>query len=575
MLRRVPGRKSDRMAACLCGAFVLACAGAVWAQSENPPPTDTVARSPTGEPLPQATDGLKRMPADAFRPAPEFGVRYRTLFRGTGAPYTDEIRPVHLEASAAVDNVEARVHLGLPNFRGRFPLLDRGFAPEDADIKIGPVYFKLHALSAGVLGSDNVNHEEKDPEADVISIVRVGGTLTAQLTEGVRIATSGSFVWLPTKGQFGVSGYGLFAPYTLGLEGIPALESEVSWDTMIAGWNVLFADDFRLSLGRFSTTDRDDVELFEGGQFDQSDTAGRYSFRSPRPRMKHDRFQREDTDVNISYLSNVVSVTTERLAPGPVRLKVRAYHEDLWYNQGNRGGPSLRDSEDFVRSRNGLTFHALSERDNLRFNPFLFGRVTETDRSEGFNEEIRLGLSGPITDQLHLSANAGLFHRDESGSTRFVWGVQLRHLAGPYTRESIIAGANYGEFTEEFTTHFTYRLRQVIGPKNVAEAYISLANVEDLRDGSLSRDELRTGVRDSWYVGPRTTLRGALLYSMLTHGSELAARETYALQLELNYHFTDTFFSRLLLEHRTRHSDTDGQSYDENLFFLTLTKHFD
>jgi hypothetical protein len=62
---------------------------------------------------------------------------------------------------------------------------------------------------------------------------------------------------------------------------------------------------------------------------------------------------------------------------------------------------------------------------------------------------------------------------------------------------------------------------------------------------------------------------------MLTHGSELAARETYALQLELNYHFTDTFFSRLLLEHRTRHSDTDGQSYDENLFFLTLTKHFD
>ena len=353
---------------------------------------------------------------------------------------------------------------------------------------------------------------------------------------------------------------------------------------MVAGWNVLFSDEFRLSLGRFSESSRDDFALFDGGQFDQADTAGRYTFRSPRPKRQHTRFQGDNTDVNISYFSNVMSVTTERLLPGPVRLKIRAYHEDLWYNQGGRGQASLRGSSggssnnpnDYLaRTRDGLTFLAISERDNLRFNPYVLGRATETDRSNGLNEEIRLGLSGPITDQLHLSANAGVFRREASGANRFVWGLELRHLAGPYTRESIIAGANYGDFTEELTTHYTYRVRQVIGPKNLAEAFVTLANIEDLRDGTRSRDEIRTGVRDTWYLGPRTTLRGAALYSMLTHASGLGARETYTLRLELDYHFTDTFFSRLLIEHHTRQSDSGGTNYDENLIFLSLTKYFD
>ena len=168
-----------------------------------------------------------------------------------------------------------------------------------------------------------------------------------------------------------------------------------------------------------------------------------------------------------------------------------------------------------------------------------------------------------------------MFHREASGANRFVWRFELQHLAGPYTRESIIAGANYGDFTEELTTHYTYRVRQVIGPKNIASAFVTLANVEDLRDGTRSRDEIRTGVRDTWYLGPRTTLHGSALYSMLTHASSLGTRETYTLRLELHYRFTDTFVSRALLEHHTRQSDSGGTNYDENIIFLSLTKYFD
>src|SRR4051812_45341743 len=98
MPSRAPGRKFDRLAASLCGALALVYAEPVDAQS--PESTDTVARSATGEPLPQATDGLRRMPVDAFRTEPDFGVRYRSIFRDTGAPYINEIRPVHIEPTA-------------------------------------------------------------------------------------------------------------------------------------------------------------------------------------------------------------------------------------------------------------------------------------------------------------------------------------------------------------------------------------------------------------------------------------------------------------------------------------------
>ena len=178
----------------------------------------------------------------------------------------------------------------------------------------------------------------------------------------LRFATSGNFVYLPFENKFGIAGFGAIVPFTVGLEGIPAAQGQITWDTMIAGWNVLFADEFRISLGRFSEGVRDDFDLFEGGQFDEADTAGRYTFRAPVSRNARKRFRANDTDVDLLYYSNVASVTTERLLPGPVRLRIRAYHEDLWYNQGNRGQPSLRE---------GVTVFAASERENLRFKPFL------------------------------------------------------------------------------------------------------------------------------------------------------------------------------------------------------------
>lgn len=580
---RLPGRNVDRFALAALGTLALVCARVSTGQPEppngSPPSGNVVERDVRGaEAVPSATDGLTRLPADAFRSDPEVGVRYRTLFRDTGAPYTNELRPIEPDATARAGSVEGRIHLGLPNFRGRFPLLDRGFEPQDADIKLGPVFFKLRALSVGALASDNIEHSENNPKAGVIGIVRIGGTLYVQITEGLRFATSGNFVYLPFESKFGIAGYGAIVPFTFGLEGIPAAESQLTWDTMIAGWNVLFSDEFRISLGRFSEGARDDFALFEGGQFDESDTAGRYSFRAPVSRNARKRFRANDTEVDLLYYSNVASVTTERLLPGPVRLRIRAYHEDLWYNQGNRGQPSLRGGQGGRGQpslREGVTVFAASERENMRFQPFVLARATHTNRTEGFNEEIRLGITGPITEQLRFSANAGVFHRDASGASRFIWGLSLHHLAGPYTTESIIAGSNYGDFSQELTNHVTYRLRQVLGPKLVGEVFARAASIEDLENGTGNREEFRTGLRLTGYLGPRTTARASGTYALLNYSGSRGQRETFTGRLELDYHFTDLLLARLIYQHQTRSADQAGDSFDENLIFLSLTKYFD
>lgn len=518
------------------------------------------------------------MPADAYTPAPEGGVKYKSVFRDTGAPYTNFLRPIDVEPTVSSGGFDAAFRMDLPDFRNRFPLLDRGFEPQDADLKLGPVYFKLRALTAAVLYSDNIEREEDDREADAIGIVRLAGTVVAQLTEGLRVAASGSFVWLPFEGDFGIAGFPLIAPYTFGLEGNTGLESQFAWDTMIGGWNVVFADDFRINTGRFTFSDRDDFEIFDGGDFDEVDRAGRYSFRAPRRSGRGQSDREDDTDIDLVYLSNVASVTTERLLPGPIRMRVRAYHENLWYNQGNRGQPELRDG-DYPSRRDGLSFLLKSERDNMRFKPFLSYHVSSTDSTDGWNHQVRIGVDGPITEQLKLHLDAGWFHRTSTGSDRLLYRFGLYHRAGPYTHQSILIERQYNDLSDEILDHATYHIHQILGPKLTADAYASIGTSEDLGDDGSNREQFRAGLRFTAYPGPRTTARLGYTFSHITFDQsdddEAFDRNTHTVRLELAYRWTDTLQSRFIYQYQQRESNRDDDSYYENLIFVTLSKYFD
>lgn len=530
-------------------------------RQESAPATQPFFRN-NGAPV-SGTDNLRNIPAGAYQEPPT-GVPYRAVFRDTGAPYLHALRDADIEPTTRAGNTRGRFDLDLPDPRGSFPLLDRGFEPEDADLKLGPVYFKLRAISAAVLHSDNIRRSNEDRESDTIGILRLSGTVIAQLSEGFRIATSGSFVYLPFEGKSGISGFSLIAPYSLGLSAVPVARTQFVWDTKIGGWDVTFADEFRIGLGRYAQSTRDDFELFEGGGFDESDRAGRYVFRAPRTRRGREGSTRDTTDGDFNYYSNTISAATTRQLPGSVRLSARIAHENLWYNQGRRGLPKLRE-EGYVRLE--------STHENLRFKPFLSYHIFRTDLRD-WSQSLLLGVNGPITDQLHFHGAVGLFNNGSNGANRLLWDVELRHLAGPYTRQSISYRRGVSDFYDELREHWVYRLQQVLGPELSADAFVSHGTIEDLDGITDERQELRAGVRLAWQPGPKTHIRLSGIYTEID-GNEERHAEVWTGRLELGYHVTDTLLARLVYQHQTRSSNRRQDNYDENLVFFSLTKFLD
>ncbi len=559
MIRRLALAKTRRLGSrfALCCLAVAGLEAGAGGQAAAPPPLRNGAPvAPAGESLPST------LPSGAYQTPPTLGVPYSKIFRDTGAPYTNPLNRGAVTPAVRTESVEAHATLGLPALNASLPLLQRGFEPQEADLKFGPVFFKLQGVSAAGLWSDNINLTETNREAGNIGIVTISGAIIAQLTEGLRVAVSGSFVYLPLQNEAGIAGFGLYGPYLLGFDDEPIVRSEVTWNTVIGGWNVVFADDFRIGIGRFSNNVRDDAVLFNGGGFDGSDQAGRYVFRAPRDRTTSGG-QRSNagSDTSILFYSNIVSAQTDRLIMGKTRLRVQASRENLWYNQGNRGLPGLRDR---------INVSLVSERENMRFKPFIIYQALKTEMQDSFGQTVRAGLDGPITDQLQLHAEIGYYFGNNRDA--FLWRVSLRHQAGPYTEESLFFGRNVSSFQDEINEIAGYEIRQILGPKLIADAFILRDDISDLSGDGFFRVEYRAGLRFSLKAGPRTNLILTGTYARVDSTSSQS--NTLTGRAELTHYFTDTFLARLIYQYQENDSNFRNESYYENLIYFSLTKYF-
>ena len=542
----------------LCG-YAAACLAAAAPSDAAEPPAfrNSGSVAPAGESLPST------LPPGAYQTPPTPGVPYSKIFRDTGAPYTNPLNPVVVTPSVQTESVEARATLGLPALNAAFPLIQRGFEPQDSDLKFGPVFFKLQGLSAAALWSDNINLTQTNRESGTIAIVTINGAIIAQLTEGLRIAVSGSFVYLPLQNEAGIAGFGLDGPYLLGFDGEPIVRSEVTWNTIIGGWNVVFADDFTIGIGRFSNNVRDDAVFFRGGGFNGYDQAGRYIFRAQQGSVGSNGSSSSDenSDTSILYYSNVISAQADRLIVGKTRLRFQASHENLWYNQGNRGQPSLRDQ---------INVSLVSERENIRFRPFVIYQALKTDLQDSFEHTVRAGLDGPITDQLQLHAEIGYFFGNNGDA--YLWGISLRHQAGPYTEETLFFGRAVNSFHDEINEVAGYSIRQILGPKVIADAYILRDDIHALTNDGFSRVEYRAGLRFSIAAGPRTNVILTGTYALVESAGGQSTTQTG--RVEISHYFTDTFLARLIYQYQQNDSDFRNQSYYENLIYFSLTKYF-
>ncbi len=235
-------------------------------------------------------------------------------------------------------NVEGGFSIPSANAGLDLPFLRGGTEPEDADIKAGPIYVKFHSLDGLVLYDDNYQRTETDRRSEILVLLRLNLSVIAQLTDNLQFAVSGSIDYLPIQNQVGIE-TSAFSSLGLLFSAVPAFAAQLVDDTVIAGWPVLFADDFRVNTGSYSNSVRDNFDLFHGDYLDRNEAGGYYFHSRPNQRGYSALSTQNNLNDSVLYFTNIVSAYTDRLLPGDVRLTLRLSHENYWYNQDNRGLP--------------------------------------------------------------------------------------------------------------------------------------------------------------------------------------------------------------------------------------------
>jgi len=536
------------------------------------------------------------MPSNAFRTDPAVGVPYRSLFRNTRRqPFRQYVDSEQGAPGEGHESTGASVQVPFLNIAFRanavhdLNIMSRGFEPGDADLKVGPLFFKLRALSGAVLATDNANLTHDGRESGAIAIAALSGSVIAQLTESVRLSATGSIVWLPFKGKIGFVSNAAFFHFGLnGDEDVDFRLAQLTWDGKIGEWDVTITDSFDAFFPTdfFNGFGAYDDTLYEGTDFNAFDQIGRYRFgQGARTRGDYDgeyRSRTEEGDVSFddTIYRNRAEIIAQRMYPGPIRLRLKAYREDLWYNQGNRGLPTIRE---------GFSAFARAERADLRFKPYISYSANRNDDEGEFNQVLVAGFSGPITDQLFWNTYAGYYMPADSENTRFIAGTSFKHLAGPYTTETLFVGREVNdEFNNtEINDRITYRLYQVLGPRLFSTAYAEYVQAQPDDDSDLRRKEYRLGATVSFEPGPKTNVSLAYRYSRLeANDSSFLFPDTdrdvdstsstqQTVQLSIAYRFTDTFQARLLYRYQRRDTDVESDSYYENLGYFSLTKYFE
>jgi len=553
-------------------AFALACfaglgaatlsASALGAEfvGSDAPPAQGAPATPT--------DNLERIPRTAYD-TPPAGIPFHSLFRDTGAPYYNALRDVQVNPVAQPsETVGLQGHADLPDFRGSFPLLQRGFAPEDADLKIGPLYFKLRHLSAGVLYSDNIHHDDRHKEADTIGIVAIGGQIMAQLTEGFHIAIAGNLVYLPFDGSGGFDGFGFVAPYNFGLTGVPNVSAQVAWEPTLLGLPFVIADEFRTGLARFSNSGYSSFELFDGFDSDAVDRAGIYTVRAPQPRnfRESDRDSNTQDDFEFLYYSNTVSINTGGKFPGDSVFHFRASHENIWYEDNSNGLPDVRDR---------VNFHVDSVRESLRFKPFFDYEYLHTEDPDRSGHTVRVGVRGPITDLMFFRGDVGYFFDPDRDNSNFLWSLRVSHTPTPRLKHTAIYERSTSDFLDELDTRAGYSIRSTIGPDLTGAAYITHHWIEDLDHQVPDREETRAGLTFNYIQSPRTQYRLTGEYARIAYEDNFGDSTVWRGRAEIEHRFLEKLYARLIYQYQKRDSHLLDPNFTENLMYLTVSWIFD
>jgi len=338
----------------------------------------------------------------------------------------------------------------------------------------------------------------------------------------------------------------------------------------VGDWPINIIDRFSPGYSNFQFGSVENYGILLGSQSEaESDALGRFVFRTPAEPARTELNAADPAlrygDADASFYVNSIVASTNHLMTNAVRVQASIYQDNLWYNQGRRGLPDLRQ---------GAIVTISDEREELRFKPFITYEAERSSYDQAFGQRLYLGLRGPIDDQISLLAQAGLFFDQARDLTTVLWDLRLHHDAGPFTSEDLVFGRDLTYFDDSLETFAFYQINQVLGPRLTGRAFLVYSEDQDLLGQYGETDAWRTGLSLDCRLGPKTHAVGQLFYNHF-HGADDA--ESWIARLTLDYQWTDTFRVNLIYQYQKYdafRASVFGTSYFENLVVLRLTKSF-
>lgn len=341
-------------------------------------------------------------------PEPNFYQRHPGLFRNL-----DHVLGVFTPHDAlTIESRELR-HTAL-TMDANLGLLTRTFSPDLAMVKLGPLYFDLLYIGAGVIWSDfNGRQNFPDGQGDgVVSYIDLGFRGLFRLTDTIYLSAAGMLMYLPQSNELA---------FGLGYGNQSSLGIDLFFGDTWKAWDVSFTNSF---------FGRPGLNFYVDSWNDGYDRAGRYWFGLQQRRANPTNRFANDRGV---FFGNTMAFNASRLTFGGAwRFWSSLRHFDFW-----RGFDFDNHSK-----REQLSLALAYEGSVIPFAPVFSYDMFSFDGFESLLHRFLLGLTGRLTENINWGGSVGyLFNTGSSNdSGRFLWNMNLTHNLTERTTHSLSVG---------------------------------------------------------------------------------------------------------------------------------------
>lgn len=455
--------------------------------------------------------------------------------------------------------------------------LRTGTVSTNAEIRLGRVFtLDFLSLSSSLLYSDNVDRTDKNTHGGFINIFQLDMLGTLNLTERLKLSFKFGLIYLPTENTIGLAGFtrDQFSG-RLFYGSDPYMLTKLTYDAEIGKWHLHLYDVLRSYQALYA----EQFDFVGGNNFDEEDRTGRYAFNTrlnPGSVGGNDGTSVNNTDTRYSeafiQVVNTVGGSIDRLLPTVTRFTAGAFHSDMKYY--GTWDDDDGDDDDFPSSRDAAFVLLNSERESLRFKPFVTYRVFRSD-SEDWSQEARGGVSGPVTENIQFLGSAGYVWVEDTQDERLVASAFLRHKLGPYTTQYFRYRRDLAYPEEDLENSYTYRIRQTLGPYVDVAGFVNYSIFEDLNDNDTGTTEWHTGMHFTFNPSSKTTFRIGGVYSRITYDNGNYGRtDEWTGVAQARRLWTDSWETVLTYQFQNNNSTRFDDSYKENLVVLTVTYYF-